>query len=58
MCDKLAGKVNSIDTNVFILNTSYSTGKLGIEKKINDCDKKIPDTTELVKKTDYNVKIT
>ena len=29
-----------------------------MEKKISDTDKKIPDTSELIIKTNYNVKIT
>ena len=36
----------------FVLKTQYNTDKPGLEKKINDADKKIPDTSGLVKKTD------
>ena len=43
--NKLVAKVNSIDTNAFVLKTKYDTEKLEIEKKI-------PDTSGLVKKTD------
>ena len=46
--DKLVGKVNSIDTSAFVLKSNYDTDKSEIENKISD----------LVKKTDYNNKIT
>ena len=49
--DKLVAKVNSIDTNRFVLKTKYDTDKLEIGNKI-------PDTIGLVKKTGYNTKIT
>ena len=49
--DKLVAKVNSIDTSAFVLKTKYDTDKTELEKKI-------PDTSGLVKKTDYNAKIT
>ena len=52
--DKLAAKVNNIDTRGFALKTKYDTDKSDLEKKINDADKKIPDTSGL----DYNVKNT
>ena len=47
--DKLVTKVNAIplyriDTNAFVLKTKYNTGKSKLEKKI-------PDTSGLVKKT-------
>ena len=41
--DKLVAKVNSIDTSGFVLKTKYDMHK-------SDFDKKIPDTSELVKK--------
>ena len=53
--DKLVAKVNAIDTSVFVLK--YDTDKSDLEKKITDADKKIPDTSGLLKKTDYNAKI-
>ena len=43
--DKLAAKVNNIDTSSFVLKTKYQTDKAELEKKI-------PDTSGLVKKTD------
>ena len=41
--DKLAAKVNNIDTSDFILKTKYQTGKTDLENKI-------PNLTEFVKK--------
>ena len=49
--DKLVGKVNNIDTSKFILKAKYDTDKWKLENKI-------PDTSGLVKKTDYNANIT
>ena len=48
--DKLVNKVNNIDTSGFILKTKYDADKLKLEKKI-------PDTSNLVKKSDYNAKV-
>ena len=45
--DKLVGKLNSIDTSAFGLKTKYDTDKSEIEYKI-------PDTSNFIKKTDYN----
>ena len=42
--DKLVAKVNNIDTNDFLLKTTYNTNKTETEKKI-------PDVTNFVKKT-------
>ena len=47
--DKSVAKVNSIDTSGFVLKTKYDTDKLELENKT-------PDTSDLVKKTDYNAK--
>ena len=41
--DKLVAKANSIDTSGFILKTKYGADKSTLEKKI-------PDTSKLVKK--------
>ena len=49
MYDKLVAKVNNIDTSGFVLKTKYDTDKSDLE---------IPDTSKIVKKTDYNAKIT
>ena len=48
--DKLVAKVNNIDTSGFILKTKYNADKLELEKKI-------PDISNLVKKSDYNTKV-
>ena len=49
--DKLAEKVNNIDTSGFVLRAKYNTDKSDLDKKkISDADKKIPDTSGLVKK--------
>ena len=48
--DKLVTKVNNIDTSGFVLKTKYDTDKSDLENKISDADKKIPDTSGLVKK--------
>ena len=42
--DKLAAKVNNIDTSAFVLKTKYQTDKRKLEKKI-------PDVTDFIKKT-------
>ena len=42
--DKLAAKVNNIDTSAFVLKAKYQTDKRKLEKKI-------PDVTDFVKKT-------
>ena len=34
--NKLAAKVNNIDTSAFVLKTKYQTGKAELEKKISD----------------------
>ena len=48
--DKLVAKVNNIDTTGFVLKTKYDTDTSELKKEINDFEKKIPDTSELVKK--------
>ena len=49
--NKLAAKVDNIDTSGFVLKTKYNT-------KITELENKIPHTSGLVKKTNYNTKIT
>ena len=44
MYDKLAGKVNNIDTGDFVLKTKYQTDKTELEEKI-------PDVIDFVEKT-------
>ena len=46
--DKLVEKVNNMDTSGSVLKTKHDTEKLDLEKKINDADKIIPDTSGLV----------
>ena len=46
---KLITKVNAIDTSGLLLKSQYSTDKSGLWKEIDDADKKIADTSELVK---------
>ena len=48
--NKLATKVNSIDTSGFVLKIKYNTDKSDLKKKVIDADKKNPDTSGLVKK--------
>ena len=38
--DELITKVNVIDTSEFVLKTQYDNEKSGLEKKVNDADKK------------------
>ena len=47
--DKLVAKVNNIDTSDFVLKTKYSTDKTELEIKI-------PNTSGLVKKNNYNTR--
>ena len=55
---KLVTKVDTIDTTGFVLKTTYDTDKSGLEKKISDVDKKIPNTSDLANKTDLYAEIT
>ena len=48
--NKLANKVNNIDTSRFILKTKYNADKLELWKKI-------PDTSNYINKSDDNTKI-
>ena len=48
--DKLVAKVNNIDTSGFVLKTKYVADKSDLEKKTSGADKKIPDTSGLVKR--------
>ena len=58
MHDKLVAKANNINSSGFLLKTKYYADKSSLEKTISDGNKKILDTSRLVKKTDYNEKIT
>ena len=54
----LKTKVDSIDTTNLVLKTKFEKGGSDFEDKISKIDKKvIPDASSLVKKTDYNTKI-
>ena len=69
MYDKLATKVNNIDTSDFVLKTKYQTYKTELENKIPGVsslaaktaltvvENKIPSVSSLIKKTDYDTKI-
>ena len=48
--NKLVRKVKGIDTSGFVLKTKYDAGKSDLENKLSDAEKKIPDTSRLVKK--------
>ena len=55
--DKLGAKVNNIDTSDFVLKTKYQTDKTKFQIALSAVENKIPSVTSLVKKTDYNTKI-
>ena len=54
--NKLVTKVDKIGTTKFVSRTKYKN--VDVEIKISDVDKKIPDGSGLVKKTDFNPNIT
>ena len=68
--DELVAKVNNIDTSDFVLKAKYNTNKTELENKIPDfsnlvtkaalttVENKVPSVSGLVRKTDYNTKIT
>ena len=56
--NKLVRKVNSIDTTKFVKKTKYEKDGSDFEDKINKIGKKIPDIGSLVKKTNFNTKVT
>ena len=55
---KLVTKIDNNDTTGSVLKIKYDTDTSEPERKINDAEKKIPNTNSLLKKTDYNSKIT
>ena len=57
MYDKLVTNVNAVHTGGFLLKAQYNIDEWGL-KKINDANKRIPDTSGLIKKSDYNARIT
>ena len=56
--EKLVNKVNSIDNTNFVSRTKYEKDGSDFQDKIDKIEKKIPDVSNLVKKTDFNTKIT
>ena len=56
MVDNLAGitKLNTIDTNSFVLKTKLASDVTTLENKIDTVDKKIPDISGLATKTSLN----
>ena len=54
----MVAKVNGIDTANFVSKTKCERDGSDFEDEINKVDKKIPDVSDLVKKTDFNAKIT
>ena len=57
-CNNLITKVDNIDTTNFVKKNKYEKVGSDLEDKINKIDKKIPDITSLVKKTDFDAKVT
>ena len=55
--DKLVAKVNNIDTTAFVLKTKYDTDKSDLKEEISDVEKKIPNTSALVRNTDLSAKV-
>ena len=51
LSDKLVAKVNGIDASAFVLKTKYDADK-------SEVGNKIPNTSDLFKRTDCNTKIT
>ena len=49
--DQLVNKVNGTDTTNFVSRTKYEKDGSDFEDKINKTDKKIPDVSDLVKKS-------
>ena len=48
--------LNNIDTSGFVSKTKYGADKSYLEKKISDADKKIPNTSGLIKKDRFQCK--
>ena len=56
--NSLKTEVDNIDTTNFVSKTKYEKERTDFEDKINKIDKKIQDVSGLVKKTDFNAKVT
>ena len=48
--DKLAAKINNIDTSDFVLKTEYQTDKTELEKEITDLTDTAKKTTHWIRK--------
>ena len=51
-------KTKTVDTSNFVTRTKFSTDTNALDEKIDKVDKKVPDVTSFVKKTDFDSKIT
>ena len=56
--NSLKTKVDNIDTTNIVFRTKYEKDGSDFEDKISKIDRKIPDVSDLVKKTDFNAKVT
>ena len=56
--NKLVTKVDNIDTTNFVKKAKYEKDGTDFEDKINKVDKKTSDVSSLVKKADFNIKVT
>ena len=56
--NSLKTKADSNDTINFVLKNKYEKDGSDFEDKISKIDKKIPDISDLVKKTDFNANVT
>ena len=56
--NSLKTEVDNIDTTNFVSKIKYEKERTDFEDKINKIDKKIQDVSGLVKKTDFNAKVT
>ena len=54
----LVSKVHNIDTTDFVKKSKYEKDVSDSEDKINNVDKKIPDVSGFIEKTDFNTKVT
>ena len=57
MYEKIVTKVNAFDACGIVLKVQYDTDKSALEKKINETEKKVPDVSVFVRKTDNNTNI-
>ena len=56
--NKLVAKENNTGTSGFVLKTKHDTDKSDLEKEITDTEKNFLIIVDLLKKTNYNTKIT